>query len=71
MWAVSRSSRGAARLVPAGDPQALHEALEQLIADDDARARLAAAAAEAATKEYSWDAAAQATLALYETIAAA
>jgi glycosyltransferase involved in cell wall biosynthesis len=59
------------RLVPAGDAQALHEALKQLIADDEARARLAAAAAEAAAKEYSWDAAAQATLALYETIAAA
>ena len=60
-----------AHLVPAGDAQALHEALEQLIADEGERARLAAAAAEAAAKEYSWDAAAQATLALYETIAAA
>jgi glycosyltransferase involved in cell wall biosynthesis len=60
-----------ARVVPAGDAQVLHDALEQLIADEDQRARLAAAAAEAAAKEYSWDAAAGATLALYETIAAA
>jgi glycosyltransferase involved in cell wall biosynthesis len=61
----------AAYLVPPANPQALRAALERLIADDDGRARLAAAAAEAAAGEYSWDAAARATLALYETIAAA
>ncbi len=68
---VSDPAHPAVRLVPAGDARALHEALEQLIADEQARARLAAAAAKAAAEEYSWDAAAQATLALYETIAAA
>ena len=67
---ASDPARPAVRLVPPGDPQALHAALEQLIADADQRARLAAAAAEAAAEEYSWDAAARATLALYETIAA-
>jgi glycosyltransferase involved in cell wall biosynthesis len=61
----------AAQLVPPADPAALHDALEQLIADAEARARLAAAAAKAASEEYSWDAAARATLALYETIATA
>ncbi len=61
----------AAYLVPPADPQALRAALERLIADEEGRARLAAAAAEAAAEEYSWDAAARATLALYETIAAA
>ena len=61
----------AARLVPAGDPQALRETLAELLADAGQRARLAAAAAKAAAEEYSWDAAAQSTLALYETIAAA
>ncbi|HWD70005.1 MAG TPA: glycosyltransferase family 4 protein [Solirubrobacteraceae bacterium] len=61
---------GAARLIPPGDPQALRETLVELIADPDQRARLAAAAAKAAAEQYSWDAAAAATLALYETIAA-
>lgn len=61
---------GAARLVPSGDVPALHGALEQLIDDGEERARLAAAAAKAAAEEYSWDAAARSTLALYERIAA-
>jgi glycosyltransferase involved in cell wall biosynthesis len=60
----------AVRLVPAGDPPALNSALEQLLADAPQRARLAAAAAQAAATEYSWEAAARATLSLYETIAA-
>jgi glycosyltransferase involved in cell wall biosynthesis len=60
----------AARLVAPGDAAALHAALSELIADPDQRARLAAAAAKAAAEEYSWDAAARATLAVYETIAA-
>jgi glycosyltransferase involved in cell wall biosynthesis len=59
----------AARLVAPGDAPALHAALSELIADPDQRARLAAAAARAASEEYSWDAAAAATLAVYETIA--
>ena len=59
----------AARLVAPGDAAALHAALRELIADREARQRLAAAAAHAATTTYSWDAAAAATLALYETIA--
>jgi starch synthase len=61
---------GAARLVAPGDAPALREALSELIADEPARARLATAAARAAAGEYSWEAAARATLALYETIAA-
>ena len=65
------AAAGAARLVPAGDAQALHATLAELIADADERARLAAAAARTAAEEYSWDAAARSTLALYETIAAA
>jgi glycosyltransferase involved in cell wall biosynthesis len=58
-----------ARLVTPGDAAALHAALGELIADGEARGRLAAAAAHAAATTYSWDAAAAATLALYETIA--
>jgi glycosyltransferase involved in cell wall biosynthesis len=59
----------AARLVPPGDPRALHETLVTLLADADQRARLAAAAAEAAAGIYSWQAAARSTLELYEKIA--
>jgi glycosyltransferase involved in cell wall biosynthesis len=66
----SDPARPAARLVAPGDPAALNAALAELIADPDQRARLAAAAAKAASEEYSWDTAAAATLALYETIAA-
>jgi glycosyltransferase involved in cell wall biosynthesis len=61
---------GAARLTPAGDVGALHQALAELIADPGERARLASVAAEVARTTYSWEAAAAATLALYETIAA-
>ncbi len=61
---------GAAQLVPAGDPPQLRAALAELLADPEARARLAASAARAAAEQYSWDAAAAATLALYERIAA-
>jgi glycosyltransferase involved in cell wall biosynthesis len=59
----------AAHLVAPGDAAELNAALTELIADPEQRARLAAAAAQAAAEEYSWDAAARATLALYETIA--
>jgi len=60
---------GAARGVPPGDPQALRAALRELIENPARRASLAAAAGEAAATVFSWDAAAQATLALYEKIA--
>jgi glycosyltransferase involved in cell wall biosynthesis len=66
----SEPAHPAARLVAPGDAAALHAALTELILDPDQRARLAAAAAKAASEEYSWDSAARATLALYETIAA-
>ena len=59
---------GAARLVAPGDAEALHAALAELVADPQARERLGAAARAAATGPYSWDAAARATLAVYETI---
>lgn len=59
---------GAAELVPPGDPAALHAALARLLADPAARARLAAAASEAAATTYSWDAIARRTLALYQSL---
>jgi glycosyltransferase involved in cell wall biosynthesis len=56
---------GAAELVPLEDPDALRAALVRLIEDEDARARLAAGAREAARGEWSWDTIAAQTLNLY------
>ena len=61
---------GAARGVEPGDPEALHAALARLIADGQARDELAAAARAAAAGPYSWDAAAERTLALYAALTA-
>jgi glycosyltransferase involved in cell wall biosynthesis len=59
---------GAARLVPPGDVDALAGALQELVADEGARAELAAAAARAAVGPFSWDEAARRTLALYREL---
>lgn len=56
------------KLVPPGDDEALAEALAELLGDDGARARLAAAAEAAAAGPYSWDAVAEATMALYRRL---
>lgn len=63
------AATGAAALVPPADAPALHTALRDLLADPAARARLAAAAREAAAGPYSWDGIAQQTLALYRLLA--
>ena len=62
------AASGAAELVPPGDAAALHDALRRLLGDPAARERLAAAAREAATGPYSWDAIAAQHLALYEAL---
>jgi glycosyltransferase involved in cell wall biosynthesis len=59
------AATGAARLVPPGDETALHEALLALLGNPGERARLGAAAVAAAQGPYSWQAAADQTLALY------
>ena len=59
------AAAGAARMVAPEDPDALGAALSALVTDPPARERLGAAAL-AARGRYSWDAAARATLALYE-----
>jgi glycosyltransferase involved in cell wall biosynthesis len=56
---------GAVRLVAPGDPEALHEALSELVRDPVAREELGRAAREAAAGAYSWDEAARLTAALY------
>ncbi len=62
------AATGAARLVPPENPAALASAMNELVADPDARERLARAAAEAAAGPYSWDAVAAQTLALYRDL---
>jgi glycosyltransferase involved in cell wall biosynthesis len=63
------AAAGAARLVSPDDSEALGVAIEELVADPAARERLAQAALAAARGPYSWEAGAQATLALYARVA--
>jgi glycosyltransferase involved in cell wall biosynthesis len=59
---------GAARLVPPEDPAALAVALNELLADPDAREALGAAAREAARTRYSWERIAEQTVDLYRNL---
>jgi glycosyltransferase involved in cell wall biosynthesis len=59
---------GAARLVPPGDAESLAGALRTLLGDSRKRERLSAGARAAAQGPYSWDTAAQETLALYREL---
>ena len=60
--------RGAARLVPPEDPDALAEAIKELIADRDTAAALAAGAEREASEISSWDRIAESTMALYREL---
>lgn len=62
------AATGAARTFPAGDARALRDALRELLGDEPARRALAAHARELAAGDYSWDAVARRTLALYESL---
>jgi glycosyltransferase involved in cell wall biosynthesis len=62
------AATGAGRLVPAGDADALRDALQWLIDDPAARARLGEAAIAAARGPYSWESAARRTLELYRSL---
>jgi glycosyltransferase involved in cell wall biosynthesis len=62
------AATGAARLVPVGDPQALHAELEALLDDPEARAQMARNADRVAQGAFSWDEIARRTLALYESL---
>jgi glycosyltransferase involved in cell wall biosynthesis len=59
---------GAARVVAAGDAEALGAALRELLGDQPALARMAQAADRAARGPYAWDAIARTTRALYESL---
>jgi glycosyltransferase involved in cell wall biosynthesis len=60
--------RGAARLVPPEDPQALAEAITELIDDRDTAAALAAGAEREAANVSSWERIAESTMALYRKL---
>jgi glycosyltransferase involved in cell wall biosynthesis len=62
------AATGAARLVPPGDVPALATALNELVADEGARAELTAAAKEAAAGPFSWEQTARLTLDLYRDL---
>jgi glycosyltransferase involved in cell wall biosynthesis len=64
------AGRGAARLFPPGDPDALAEALRDLLADPGAREALGVAAAREAATTYSWDRIGEATVELYRALLA-
>lgn len=59
---------GAARIVPPEDPEALAAALQELLADPDESARLAAGALGAAQGPYSWGEIGRRTMALYRRL---
>jgi glycosyltransferase involved in cell wall biosynthesis len=58
----------AARLVPSANPDALAEAIQELVSDRSQREHLAAAASAAAAGPYSWNAIGERTLALYREL---
>ncbi len=62
------AATGAATIVPAGDPGALHDALASLLGDPAALAEMSARAAQAGEGEYSWASIARRTTALYERL---
>jgi glycosyltransferase involved in cell wall biosynthesis len=64
------AARGAGRLVPPGDVQALAAAIGELLERPEERRRLAAAARAAVEGRYSWDAIAQDHIALYRELLA-
>jgi glycosyltransferase involved in cell wall biosynthesis len=62
------AATGAARLVPPGDTDALAAGLQELVADESARAELGAGATRAAAGPYAWDEAARLHLDLYRDL---
>ena len=55
-------------LAPPGDPAALADAVTELLADEERRQELGAAARRIAQERYSWDAIAQRLLEIYEGV---
>jgi glycosyltransferase involved in cell wall biosynthesis len=62
------AATGAARTVPSGDPDALADALGELLRDPDGLAAMTDRSREAVAREYAWEQIAARTLALYESL---
>jgi glycosyltransferase involved in cell wall biosynthesis len=62
------AATGAARVFPAGRPEALRAALQELLADETARERMSHSALEAARGPYSWRSVARQTVDLYASL---
>jgi len=62
------AATGAARVFPAGRPEALREGLVELLSDPEARERMSQSAIAAARGPYSWQAVARQTVDLYATL---
>ena len=60
--------KGAGRLYPEGDTQALSDRLDEILADEGLRQRLGAAGRRLVEEKYNWTAVARETLKLYEAI---
>ncbi|MFZ1997085.1 MAG: glycosyltransferase family 4 protein [Solirubrobacteraceae bacterium] len=64
------AGEGAAAMVAAGDPGALHDAMARLLADPEARERLANGATAGAKGPFSWARIAEQTIAVYREVLA-
>ena len=62
------AATGAARVFPAGRPEELRTALQELLGDEGARERMSASALAAAHGPYSWQAVARQTVELYASL---
>jgi glycosyltransferase involved in cell wall biosynthesis len=62
------AATGAARMFPAGDAAALHDALSELLGEEAGREALGARAAALAADQYSWATIGRRTLELYERL---
>jgi glycosyltransferase involved in cell wall biosynthesis len=62
------AATGAARTVPAGDAEALHGALRELLDDPAARTAMSERARAVAGSEYAWEEIARRTLTLYQSL---